>query len=766
MLLLLFVGMNANKAEIIYDNTIKEPETTLPEIDISVKSGFYNEDIKLAMVTRTPGSIYYTKNGSEPDAKDADSTFLYQSPITLTADKEERVDIFKYKAVYEDGTESETYTNTYFMGENVKNRYDTLVISLTADYDNLYGHENGIFNEGKLREDWLAQHPDEEIVYDTPANYNVRGRVSERPVYIEMFEPTGERIISQNGGIRISGNFTRQSEQKSFKLYARSEYDEQNKFRYAFFEDLHSFSHGNILGKFKSLKIRNTGNDRSEGFIRDELGMTLAGQAGFFDTQSVRPVSVYINGAYQGLYWIHSTYDREYFEERYEEFSGEMVVIGNSETNMITDSEDLLENEYAKEYTEIYNKYSVMDLADDNLLEELNQYIDVENYLQYYAIEVYLSNRDWPFNNVKAYRYVSDSEYLEDTVFDGRYRYLLYDVDTTMGLGSVRESLDVSQSFDTLVMLEERNYAPLFSALMKREDCRRFFAEYICDLLNGAFSTDNVSAVLDQMHDLRKNEMQEYIKDSQTNPNIPEIGEPYLEMQMDCIKAWAEVTPDNMLSGIQQLWQLGDIYSLHVNMFEGDGVKINSLEVTEPEFTGKYLTGCNTILSPIIPAGEKFDYWEINGEMYMEEEITLDGGMVNDGVIYVTLYTDSYEEGLVLSEISAKGDGDYIILSNVSSDRVSTWGYYLMDKEKASRINYLEETMVEPGESILIGCKNYKKEDAFMTVNFNLKENKEVILGCSGAVEKETVTIPDLSLEDGIYKKNMITGRWQEEKGE
>ncbi|NLL76793.1 MAG: hypothetical protein GX235_06050, partial [Clostridiales bacterium] len=413
----------------------------------------------------------------------------------------------------------------------------------------------------------------------------------------------------------------------------------------------------------------------------------------------------------------------------------------------------------------IYNKYSAADLTDDTVFEELKQYIDTENYLQYYAIEVYLANRDWPYNNLKAYRYVSDDgDYTQNSVFDGRYRYLLYDVDTTMGLGSVRDTLDEAQSFNTLMILQENNYAPLFTALIEREDCRKYFVSYICDLMNGAFSPENVSAVLDEMHLLRDNEMQEYIEESERNPDLPDIGEPYLKMQMDCIKAWAETTADNLLSGLQELWELGDAYSLHVTLQEGDGIKINSCEVIEPEFIGTYLTGCNTVLVPVVQEGRGFSYWQINGEIYTEEEIMINAGMLIDGEVFIELYTDDVDEGLVLSEIKAKGEEDYIILTNITKNEINTRGYYLMDKDVISHVNYLKETVIAPGESILVGCEKYDKDDSFMNVNFNLKKGEEVMLGYSGSGIEERVLIPDLSLEDGVYRKNMTTGIWQEER--
>lgn len=747
-------------------------EETASPLLFSTASGFYDCDIEIAVsqTGKKQGEIYYTMDGSEPDRENTESTFLYEKPIEITAGAEETAAVYKFKVFYEDATESGTMTNTWITGKGIDNRYNTPVLSVSGNPDDLYGYDNGIFVEGRLREEWESAHPGEEAAFDTPANYNIRGRQSERAVHIEMFEPDGTRIVDQDGGIRVSGNFTRQSEQKSFKIYARREYDsreDKNKFRQPFFEDMRTVNGGNIIAEFGSLKIRNSGNDRSEGFIRDELGLTLAAQAGFEDTQCVRPVSVYINGVYKGAYWMHSVYDEEYFEEKYGKYAGEMVVIGKGETNMAEDTEDALANDYAAEYTELYAKYSGMDMTDNEICEELNEKIDLENYLRYFALEVYMSNRDWPYNNLQSYRYVSpDGQYEEGTVFDGRYRYLLFDVDTTMGLGSVRDSLDADQSLDTLRMLEERNYAPLLTALFQREDCRKYFAGYLCDLANGAYSPENVSAVLEEMNEKRINEMRAYIRETERDTELPDLSETYLDMQMDCIRAWAEATPESIINGVGQLWQLGTSYTLYLSLPENAGAKINSVEARGMEFTGRYLPGCDVKITPLLAEGEKFSYWEINGEMYMEEEMTMDAGMILDGMVYITLYTEEGEGGLSLYEISARGQSDYIVLKNTSLYEISTRGYYLMDKDKVSHMNYLPNMTLEPGESIRAGCKNYKGTDAQMDVNFNLKDGEKVMLGKSNGTIEETVEIPDLNLPGGVYRKDSLTGHWQEERSD
>ncbi|MDD2972454.1 MAG: CotH kinase family protein [Lachnospiraceae bacterium] len=361
---------------------------------VSMESGFYTEDISVSVRPKKRGTVYYTEDGSEPDKEDRDSTKCYEEPLELRAGGREQVKVYRFRVYYPDGTSSKVVTNTYYMGKEITSRYDTLVMNVSTDPDNLYRYEDGIFIEGKIRDDYLADHPDEEVDFDTPANFNQRGRESERPAHLEVFEPDGTRVVTQDVGIRTSGGATRTSEQKSFKIYGRYEYSADNKLKYAFLLDEKQKDTNTVVDRFECLKIRNTGNDRLEAFIRDELGMRLAEQAGLQDIQYVRPVSVYFNGIYNGLYWIHSVYDDSYFKERYGNYDGEMVVLGQQEGNMSTDSTKEIENQYAEAYNEWYNEIHDLDLTVPENYAKVESTIDVDNYLQYMAAEIYMANQD------------------------------------------------------------------------------------------------------------------------------------------------------------------------------------------------------------------------------------------------------------------------------------------------------------------------------------------------------------------------------------
>ena len=44
-------------------------------------------------------------------------------------------------------------------------------------------------------------------------------------------------------------------------------------------------------------------------------------------------------------------------------------------------------------------------MTDDAVYKKLCEVIDVENYISYYALQIFIGNEDWPHNNYKVYRY-------------------------------------------------------------------------------------------------------------------------------------------------------------------------------------------------------------------------------------------------------------------------------------------------------------------------------------------------------------------------
>lgn len=146
---------------------------------------------------------------------------------------------------------------------------------------------------------------------------------------------------------------------------------------------------------------------------------------------------------------------------------------------------------------------------------KLKQKLDVENFLEYCAIEMYLANPDWPYNNCKAYRWcAADDTYGEEGGTDGRWRFLLYDLD--MGMARIDESSCDTHSLARALGVEESSWQQetrLFKALMQREDMQERFTEILEEYMDGAFSPEHAEQVQQELEACMDAEMEYQMQD-------------------------------------------------------------------------------------------------------------------------------------------------------------------------------------------------------------------------------------------------------------
>lgn len=599
------------------------------EIAFSKPGYFYSKDIKLNIISKKPCTIYYTTDGKEPDKKQN----KYNNGIKLSAGKNINVVSIKARGYYKDGSKSNIIVHSYFMGKNIDTRFNTLVFSVTTNPYNLYDDKYGIFVEGKRRRDYIKNNPRTRIDQNSPANYNIRGKKSERPVYLEILESNGKSITSQNAGIRTYGGWSRGNKQKSIKIYLRKKYDKKNtKLKYEFFPDKKAANgDGTIPDKFNRLVLRDCGNDIGQAFIRDELFETLGAQAGYKDYEAVRPAALFINGEYCGFYWMHEVYCDEYFKQNYGKYSGKFEIVEGSETKKDID-EDKKNEKAVKDYDAMY-AYSKLDLTDDKNYSELCKLVDVDNYLSYYALELYINNDDWPSRNYKTYRYYAkDGEKYGEAPFDGKWRYMLHDLDFSFGLYGMSNAHANNIEKYLGDGTEVEDVSPLFGQLMKRKDCREIFIKKTLDLMNGAFAESNISKVMYKMNASRINELSHMYNTGIVDPWLkPEA----LDGQLDAIKKYGGERVKYILEKYQKYFKLGDIYKVIAQPAAGCKLKINSF-LTDEHFEGSYYTDYNTEITAVIPSGKKLDYWLCNGKKIYDEKLVITPKLLEDGAASVS----------------------------------------------------------------------------------------------------------------------------------
>ncbi|MBE5929672.1 MAG: hypothetical protein E7268_01260 [Lachnospiraceae bacterium] len=512
------------------------PTGTPGEVCFSEATHFFTENtfIELSIHAKKDGYITYTLDGTEP----TESSTLYTEPILLITTDADAPNVYPFRAKvwYDDGTCSDSYVHTYFLSEKVNERYTTLVFSINGNPAELTDGPKG-------------------ILYGE--NYKQRGRASERQVHIEALSSDGTLLFDQHAGVRVFGGSSREHAVKSLKLYARKEYETgKGSFRTDVFGS--TDINNDPITKYDKLVLRNGGDDFQSAFLRDELVQRLGADAGFSVYEAVVPALAYVNGEYYGFYWLHESYCDKYFQNRNEKSDGEYIVLEGSDRYKSV-SGDTAEVAAAKEFNALYSKYANADLKNDTTYEELCSLIDVESYLDYMSLNMYVANYDWPQGNYRCYRYyAANGEEYGTGDMDGRWRFLLHDAD--VGFGTYQSSDDAGAARNDLKQVlsdpSSSRYAPLLAALLKREDCRNYFIDKMLAYMNGAFSYENVCRVLEEMCAERDAELVYYYNHLNTLKDSFEIyARPArTELHLARIRSFAEQRPVYMTKYLEDFF--------------------------------------------------------------------------------------------------------------------------------------------------------------------------------------------------------------------
>lgn len=546
------------------------------DIIVSQEDSFCAGDLVLELSDAGGYPIYYTLDGSIPGFESG----FYEDPIAFTATDEVQSCVLRARSYDEStGEWGDLFTRTYFYAdsmETLKERFSTYIVCLTSDPYNLYDYEYGIMVEGKIRDEYVNSPEYISGKLTQPANFTQQGRDWERDAFVEILSPDGERLIAQDAGMRIFGHASRQYYYKSFKLYARKAYGNDT-FAYPFFEDNTHGADQKVQDAYQRLVVRAHGFDKSVTLFREELFQTLCSQIEGIDSKSVAPASVWLNGGYYNFEWLQEVYDDTYMEENYglmqegdyyqklalrankltlsiakgKTDSGdedEEETVGTEEAEPVVETTDRTpeEEQASKDYHKMA-EYAEKDLTDDETFAELEQLVDIDNMIQYFAIETYIANWDWPLNNIKLYRYYSQNNVYGTGRQDGRWRYLYYDMEA--GFNIYNEEPEDWLDIETVM---EQN--PLFGAVMKRPDMQEKFAKYIELCIKEYFTEDRVRVAVEKLCGERDSELAESFAYKHSIDESYTMNMDDVERNKEVIYDFVEKRPEMMRQQIQELF--------------------------------------------------------------------------------------------------------------------------------------------------------------------------------------------------------------------
>lgn len=589
-------------------------EDTCTELIFSKESGFYDDPFALEIYSPVGTKIYYTLDGSEPDK----NSILYTNPIIIDdATMHEnvygmrtdvsagflRTETNDYKVIsnftYQlpdyfidkctivrasyldpDGNFSPIKSAAYFVDYTGKSGYNEMnIISIITDPDNLFDYDTGIYVFGRSYDASEQTHPVNRL-YDS--NYCMRGIDWERSAAIQLFDADRNLILDQVCGLRIQGGTSRHKLPKSFNLYAREEYSNSGRF----YADLF---HTNYMADTVTLFA---GGDDEIAKCRDMLIARLAAGRDYA-VMHYEPYVMFLDGEYWGIYWLTEKYDHAYLNYYYNVDSDNVILI---KANSLAEGK---QSDYVT-YHEMTDYMTNTDLSSHENYNYACELIDMQSFIDYYATEIYIGQRDWPGNNEALWRV---REIKDDKYSDGKWRWMLYDVN-----GFTILSKDYATE-DTLAITLENS--DMFHHLCQNEDFKKQFTITFMDLANSAFSKEKVTPAISEYINQMKEPAGVHLKrffafeDDNTFMTEMESVQTFFDNRKSYITQYLK--DDLGLTGT-----LAPV-TVEINDASAGSIVVNTIHLTFDEtcrWQGEYYTDYPISLTAVANDGYRFVRWE------------------------------------------------------------------------------------------------------------------------------------------------------------
>ena len=627
-------------------------------VTASPPGGFY---ARLPTITLTRGDeaneIRYSTTGSTPTA----SSSLYSKPISALFGGDR---VLKARTFRDGLPTSPVFTVSYLTGRT----FTMPVLSLTMEPDDLWDEERGIYTPGQGAREG-----------DRVANY---WQEWERPVHVEFFEPDGSLGFRADAGLRMFGWGSRSDAQKSLAVMFRDRYG-KGRLDYPLFPD-------KALTEVASFVLRAAGGDsRSNGtFFRDPFASSLLNGRNV-DAQAFRPAVVYLNGEYWGIQNIREKMNEDYLASHHAVDADEVDVISRywrRRHPVVIEGDD-------ERFLAFEDFLTNNDFSNPDAYAEVQRLMDMDNFLEYSAAQIYFSNFDWPGNNNKNWMPRTEN---------GRWRWLMYDLDYTLASNG-----NSSAGYDTLSHAMAPGGSgwpnPSWTTVMMRrlstsETFRHAFANRIADLANTRMHPDHAVPALEAMQTLYEPEMTFHIdrwkRESDTIGSLA-----VWERNIGTVRTFLQQRGLNILEHVEDAFALGgrEEISLSLNIEQG-AMQVNSVRIDSEAWTGTYFSGVPITLTALPASGYRFSRWE--GLEAAGPEITVDPAVI-DTMSPIFESAPGQLNTVLFHEIHTRSgpdndSGDWVELYNGYDQEVDVSGWHFQDSGAGNRFVMPEGTRLEP----------------------------------------------------------------------
>lgn len=406
---------------------------------------YHEAPFALEITCTTPGaSIYYTLDGSTP----TQLSNQYTGAITISANAPVRA------VAFASGMHSSNVACTTFLFETP---HTLPVVCITAD----------------------------PVAFAEVYAATIKAERVEREGHFAFYETDSLLGTSFPCGLRAAGASTLKYAQKSLTVTLRSAYGcgESN---YPFFED-------SDVGSYKSLVLRNSGQDNKTARVRDSFFARVVKGLNI-ETVETRLAVLYVNGDYRGIYDLNENQNEDYMAAHYGVDPDAVDIIRRNISALEGSNREIKRLQaYAFE----------TDLSVDANYQQYIQWVDVDYFTDYLVAQTYFSNGDM-FNQ----------KYWRSQDYSMKWRPVFFDLD--LGFSSSSPSRNILKSYFNHEGVPSQDGTltnmSLFAGLRENEAwCKQFCERYVY-IVTHYFAPERMIGILDEMADDMRAEIPRHAK--------------------------------------------------------------------------------------------------------------------------------------------------------------------------------------------------------------------------------------------------------------
>ncbi len=454
------------------------------------ETGLYQtKSFDLSLTSGSGAVIRYTTNGSEPTA----SSSVYTKPISITKNTVIRA------FAQEDGLlDSEIVTYTFLFEEP----HELPVICLSfepKDREALWSGRSKDSSSKKQRKGYFSYYEGGKLSTEFPADFKTKGAGT----------------LGYN--------------QASLSIHLRGKYG-MSSVTYPFFKE-----HG--WQEYASLCIRNSGQDNNQARIRDSYASRLCFGLNI-DVVATRPVAVYINGKYYGLYDLNEDQNDDYLNTHFGVQKDDVEII-RFNTVVVKGSN--------KDWKRVIEFAKTKDLSKDSVYQQFTEWVDPDYFIDYLVCSTYLCNSD-----------MANQKYWHTKDGTIRWRAIFYDFDYAMGYnnGSVKRNIiDNFFNKNGTATATSRVYTHIPVALVKNRAWRQRFIERYVELVVTTFAPERAVNILNELRAEMEPEMRRHV----ARWKSPSSYDKWVA-NVNALQHWMEQRPKYALNNLKSYFKLEQSY--------------------------------------------------------------------------------------------------------------------------------------------------------------------------------------------------------------